>query len=149
MSKCVTVLLAVVIRHLHFKKKIGCNHIFKNLNRYVENTSTCLEHEKNDKMCHCAIGGGHSVIFFNISKKNIGKVPARQLSSDISNKRQPQNCSRLSFFQKLVCQNTYFYVLDTRNVWLQLQNFQIMKFFTMYFTICLLQPDHQKDTRFR
>ena len=98
MSKCITVLLALVIQHLHFKKKIGCKPIFKNLNRFVENTSTCVEHGKNAKMCHCAIGGGHSVILFNISKKNIGKVPARQLSSDISNKRQPQNCSRLSFF---------------------------------------------------
>ena len=51
MSKCVTVLLAVVIRHLHFKKKIGCKHIFKNLNRYVENTSTCLEHGKKMPKC--------------------------------------------------------------------------------------------------
>ena len=62
MSKCVTVLLAVVIRHLHFKKKIGCNHIFKNLNRYVENTSTCLEHGQkwqNVSLCYWRRAFGH------------------------------------------------------------------------------------------
>ena len=85
MSKCVTVLSAVVNRHLHSKKKIGCKHIFKNLNRYVKNTSTCLEHGKkcqNVSLCYWRWSFGH---LFQHFKKEHRIAPARQLSSDITN----------------------------------------------------------------